>query len=102
VLIAIWVWQSRRSSRKIKAYLDGINPVRFDIQTDGVSMTERVGTSSFTPWREFSSFREGNGIFLLNRVGSGGFQIVPKEGLPAHEIDRLRSQFVAQIPTILK
>jgi hypothetical protein len=102
LLIALWAWQSRRSSRKIKVYLNGINPVRFNIQTDGVSMTERVGTSSFIPWREFSSFREGKGIFLLNRLGSGGFQIVPKEGLPAHEIDRLRSQFVAQIPTILK
>jgi len=97
-LISVWTWQFRKKSRKTQDYLNGINPVRFSIQTDGISMTEKAGNSSFTPWREFSSFREGKNIFLLNRSGSGGYQIIPKSGQSAIDIDSLRSQLVAQIP----
>ena len=92
LLIAICVWQYRKGTIKTRTYLEGINPLRFDTQTDGVSVTERAGSSLFIPWREFSSFREGKRVFLLNRAKAGGLRIVPKEGLSAHEIDQLRSR----------
>jgi hypothetical protein len=96
-MIALWVWRYRRGSKKRQAYLDGINPIRLSIESGGITTTAKGGSSSFTPWSEYSSFRDSPRVFLLVGAKSGNNQILPKGGLSATDAERLRSLLAAQI-----
>jgi hypothetical protein len=95
--VGVGWWRVRRDSLKEKGSLDKINPVRFNIETDGVRITMRSGSAIFSPWNEFASFREGKSLFLILGTQPKSYQIIPKNGLSAHDVDRLRSYLTAQI-----
>ncbi len=96
-LSSYYVWLYRRNSRKRQESLDKLNPVRYSIESTGVVVTEKSGTTSTTPWSEYSSVREAPHIFLLVGAGSKKIQIIAKGELSATDVDRLRSLLGSQI-----
>ena len=61
----------------------------------GLSTSSSKGATSFSPWSEFSGWKEGKEVFTLNQGTT--FRVFPKRGLTEPEMEQLRSVFRTQI-----
>jgi hypothetical protein len=90
LMILLLAWRYRRGVRTLQKYLNEANPVSLSLDNGGLSIAEKSGKSTFTPWSTISSFREGRYIFLLHLRESKDVRIIPKEGLSSPDTERVR------------
>ncbi len=73
-------------------------PATMDLGSSGMTTTPFNGVSSFQPWSEFVSFREGQHTIVLARQGKAPAQVIPVEGMDASMRGTIRSILLSNLP----
>ena len=89
------VW---RSQAAVSQGLAAQQPGTLDLGGPGVTMTQANGASTFSPWSEFTTFREGQHAVVLARQGKAPAQVIPVEGMDAAMRGSMRSILLSNLP----
>ncbi len=93
-LIALYVW---RLSASMKKTANKINEacVRMNLDTQGMSTASSVGATTFTPWQQFSRWKEGKLVFTVG--DKKAFRTIPKSALNGFQVDEVRGLLQSQV-----
>jgi hypothetical protein len=90
-----WYW-SREAVRRAASSQPGHRKGSASFDEKGISASYVTGATAFVPWREFSGWKEGEGVFTIT-LPSGTFRVFSKRGLSEPELEQLRSLLRSQI-----
>jgi hypothetical protein len=95
VLFLWWSWYRihRAMEKGARQISDLKGSASFD--SDGIRSTNSTGATSFVPWVNVSSWKEGPDVFTL-LVGKS-LQVFPKRGLGSAKVDEVRSLLKANV-----
>ena len=73
---------------------------KFILADDGVKCNGPNGAMGFHPWRNFSRWREGKRVVLIDQSQGGGFVILPVADLSEIERESIRGILKAHLPPL--
>lgn len=88
----------RKGSREAVATLDRSLPDTLQLASDGVRLHGPNGAEGFQPWMNYTGFREGQHVVLLQRKDKGLYNVLPVSEASPAERESLRGLLSSYLP----
>ncbi len=95
-------YRYRKGSREAVANLDASLPDALTLSPQGVRLEGPNGAQGFQPWVNYTGFREGEHVILLQRKEKGLYNVLPISNLGGGERENLWSMLGSYLPTVGK
>ncbi len=90
----------RKGTREAVENLDASLPDALLLSAEGVRMDGPNGAQGFQPWANYTGWREGEHVVLLQRKEKGLYNVLPVSGLGAAEREGLRGMLAGYLPRV--
>ena len=92
----------RKGTREAVETLDASLPDSLALSAEGVRMDGPNGAQGFQPWVNYTGWREGEHVVLLQRKEKGLYNVLPVSGLGGAEREGLRGLLAEYLPKLAK
>ena len=92
----------RKGTREAVEALDASLPDALFLSAEGVRMDGPNGARGFQPWVNYTGWREGEHVVLLQRKEKGLYNVLPVSALGAAEREGLRGLLTGYLPKLAK